>query len=248
MLIAKHPAKNATNDHSLCWFPLKRKAGRCHSPHMAPGVNPAQIGATALCRRGSARPRQPNSSTRPLMVATANATSRACQDANGNGSLKGFPLIADPPTKINGMAMIRKVYQASPQRQSNICLRKCRRPESPLSRATRVNAAIAGAYTARNKRGWLPVSWPNIAPIGSAKKMYKPTIPQAKLKEISRNGVNELNGTRYASFAERVGGIFFPFGVRLLETDRNQHPFSKGFRWINPVSPARRDTVPRSCN
>ena len=31
-LIAKQPAKNAVNDHSLCGVPLKRKAGKCHSP------------------------------------------------------------------------------------------------------------------------------------------------------------------------------------------------------------------------
>lgn len=51
----------------------------------------------------------------------------------------------------------------------------------------------------------------NTAPIGSGRNMYKPRMPQAKPNEISRNGANERNGTRYDSFAEMVGGMFFFF-------------------------------------
>ena len=68
-LIATEPVKNGVNDQALCWVPLNRKAGRCQKPQIAPRISPAQIGVNFLCIRGSARPRQPNSSTGPLIAA-----------------------------------------------------------------------------------------------------------------------------------------------------------------------------------
>lgn len=152
-LIAKHPTKKAVNDHSLCWVPLKRKAGKCQIPHITPRIKPAQIGANFLCNRGSAKPRQPNSSIGPLMAAVNNPTNNAGTDANGNGSENRFPLIAEPPMKIRGIPITRKVYQAALQRQSKALPRKLRRPARPPLLQTRVNDAIAGAYTARKKSG-----------------------------------------------------------------------------------------------
>jgi len=46
-LIARQPAKNAVSDHSLCWVPLKRKAGKCHSPHMDPRISPSEESSQA---------------------------------------------------------------------------------------------------------------------------------------------------------------------------------------------------------
>jgi len=212
-LIAKHPVKNAVNDHSLCWVPLKRKAGKCHSPHMTPRISPAQIGANFFCKRGSAKPRQPNSSTGPLMAARNNSISNAWRDTNGNGSEKRFPLIAEPPMKMSGIPIIRKAYQAALHRQSKALPRKRRRPTRPPLRVTRVNAAIAGAYTARKKSGWLLVSWPNTVSIGSDRKMYKPRILQAKPNEINRNGMNKRNGIWYILYAVVFGFMVASFSA-----------------------------------
>lgn len=103
--------------------------------------------------------------------------------------------------KMSGIPIISKEYQAALQRQSNARLRKQRRPARPPLLVTSVKAAIAGAYTARKKSGWLPVSWPNNASIPSDRKMYKPRIPQANPNEINRNGMNARNGIRYVLYA-----------------------------------------------
>jgi hypothetical protein len=99
-------------------------------------------------------------------------------------------------------------------------------------RATRTNDAIAGAYTAKKKSGWLPVSWPNTAAILSGRKMYKPRIPQAKPNEISRNGMNgTVSGMFYALW---YLGSWFLFSwlskitghTRFIEDFIKNHPSS----------------------
>jgi hypothetical protein len=52
-------------------------------------------------------------------------------DVNENGSEKRFPLIAEPPMKINGIPIIRKAYQAALQRQSKALPRKLHMPAKP---------------------------------------------------------------------------------------------------------------------
>ncbi len=118
MLIAIEPIKNGVNDHAPCGVPLNRKAGKCQKPQIMPSINPAQKGASFLCNRGSASPRQPNSSTGPVIAVNNNATRKQRNEENGYISVKRLPFNADPQIKINEMPTIKNTYQISEHRQS----------------------------------------------------------------------------------------------------------------------------------
>ena len=73
-LTATEPAKNGVNDQVLCGVSLNRNAGRCQEPQTTPRISPDQMGANFRCRRGSASPRHPNSSTGSLIAVNTKAT------------------------------------------------------------------------------------------------------------------------------------------------------------------------------
>ena len=113
-------------------------------------------------------------------------------DEKGKGSVKRFPLRYDPPIKINGIPIIINAYHDNEQRHKRILERNCLIPLNPLTAIITVKAPIAGAYTARKKRGCCPVIWPNKCVAFSGSKIKKPSIPQAIPNVISRNGISVL--------------------------------------------------------
>ena len=59
-------------------------------------INPAQNGESLRCIRGRANPRQPNSSTGPLIIIRPMAISSDGKVENGKGSENKLPLQAEP--------------------------------------------------------------------------------------------------------------------------------------------------------
>jgi len=68
------PIKKSVKDHALCGVPLRKKAGRCHTPQMIPRMSPAHRGDILRCSTGSANPLHPISSTGPLIANSRRAT------------------------------------------------------------------------------------------------------------------------------------------------------------------------------
>jgi hypothetical protein len=192
-LSAIEPKKNGKKDQFPCGVPLRRKAGRCQNPQMIPRTRPAHIGANFLCRRGRANPLQPNSSIGPFNAVKSNAANKDRIEENGYSSSRRFPFITDPMRKTTGIPIIIKMYQDSEHRHSKNRERYRRNPSRPVWCITTEKAAIAGAYTARKKRGCRPVNIPNSPTIWSGRKMYKARIPHAIPNAISRNGTKEIN-------------------------------------------------------
>ena len=95
IVIARTPMKYGPNDQALCGLPLRKNAGRCQRPQIPPRIRLDQMGAKRRCRRGSATPRQPNSSIGPITSPVANAGSTLYQGEKGNGSVI-MPLMAAP--------------------------------------------------------------------------------------------------------------------------------------------------------
>ena len=95
-LIATAPVKKGRKVQLLCGVPPRKKAGRCQRPQMRPSTRPAQTGAIRRCRSGSARPRQPNSSTGPRTSMKAIAGSAAAMPPSGMTSAVDPPFRAAP--------------------------------------------------------------------------------------------------------------------------------------------------------
>src|SRR6056297_2727336 len=148
-LSAMVPVKNGRNDQALCSVPLSRKAGVCQRPQITPMTSAAHIGVILRCRRGSARPRQPNSSMGPLIAIKKSATRNEDADGNGKAVSERLPFKNDPTKNTRGTPRSRNAYQGHEQRHSR-ARPKCRRnPSSPDHRKITINAEIAGAQTAR---------------------------------------------------------------------------------------------------